>query len=199
MKPMDLTIIKELKAPMGEIPVAYADNEFKSNFKLDGKTGEWSPTYDLQRLADDPNCTAKFDLRWDEENLYVAINVEDDKLSTSAAQAYNNDAVEIYLDGNNSKSEEKDSFDKQCIYQWDGASGTTQYKSVKTDYGYSMEIVIPWSIINTVVAQNSLVGFDIDVCDNDTDDGTRNGVLIFSGDANNYKNTALYATIKLVR
>lgn len=199
MKPIELTVTK-LPDKNENIDVKYADEEFMKNYKLDGNIGEWELPYTMNKILGTPTNYARFGLRWDETYLYAAIDVEDDILSDSASAVYRNDTVEIYLDGNNSKSAPYDEFDKQYMYQWGRKNtGTTEYEFAKTENGYSMEMKIPWANINTSAAAESLIGFDIDVCDNDGTDGTRKGVIIFKGDENNFKDTSKFATLRLVK
>ncbi len=180
-----------------EIP--YMDDAYKSSYVFDGVVNESDLIYGMNRYFEDPSCDAKFGLRWDEEKLYVFIRVVDDVKCNTAGAVYNNDAVEVYLDGNNSKKSTKDSDDKQLMYQWGKENGTTAYKFVDLDDGYSMEIEIPWSIIKTEVSAEKQIGFDIDVTDNDgtKEPSGRNGVIVFNGTADDWKDTSAYATLVL--
>ena len=47
---------------------------------------------------------------------------------------------------------------------------------------------------------NTLIGFDIDIVDNDDtkSDHARDGAVVYNGTADNYCNTSVYATIRLV-
>lgn len=198
MKPKLLKINRK-PANTEDLQIQYAGSDFQKNFVFDGKTDEWELPYKMNVISGSPTNMARFGLRWDETYLYVGIEVKDDILSLSAPQAYNNDAVEIYLDGDNSKSTPYDEYDKQLIYQWGKKNTDREYLFAETENGYSMEIKIPWTEINTEVMDGCRIGFDIDVCDNDSEDGTRCGVIIFNGYESDFKDTSRFATLSLIK
>lgn len=168
---------------------------------IDGKIDEaaWvldhlitKPTFGTQ------NNTGYFDLLWDENYLYLAIKVADAKVSYPKTNPWENDGVEVYLDGNHNKGSTYDNFDIQLIQAvgsnvlWTSRPVLGTSKAIALiDGGYSMEMAIPWGIINkTSVLTGSEIGFDIAYNDNDT--GNRDGATTWNGDGDNFFNTSKF-------
>jgi uncharacterized protein YjdB len=142
------------------------------------------------------NNEGYFDVLWDENYLYVGVSVKDSKVIYSPTiNPWDNDAIEIYIDGNQNKGTFYDEFDVQLIQTtgsnaiWSSRAVSGIHKSVSIiDGGYSMEFAIPWSVINASVTAGSGIGFDISYDDNDT--GSRDGSTTWYGDGNNFNNTS---------
>ena len=69
-----------------------------------------------------PNNTVQFGALWDENYLYVAADVTDGALYNDSADIWNDDSVEIYIDGGNEKAGSYDNNDRQYIKGWNDAS-----------------------------------------------------------------------------
>ena len=117
--------------------------------------------------------------------LYVLVQVRDGDLNNdSGAEWYNDDAVEIFIDGDNSGASSYDGLnDFQLGFRWDDAQVNVGGASVQdvsginhemyaTSNGYAVEIEIPWSTIGTSPSLGDRIGFDVAV-DNDNGGGTR--------------------------
>lgn len=61
------------------------------------------------------NNTATFGVLWDNNNLYIGVKVLDASLYNDSPDAWENDAVEIYIDANNNKLSVYDGNDNQLI------------------------------------------------------------------------------------
>ncbi|MFA6922741.1 MAG: sugar-binding protein [Bacteroidales bacterium] len=118
---------------------------------------------------------------WDNTALYLLVKVKDDTLKNdSGTSTWDDDAVEIFIDGNNDKAASYDANDHQYIVRWNDAtvyeyhSGTTILNPAGVTFsqganagGYLMEIKITWSAIGVAPASGKLIGFDMLADDDD--------------------------------
>ena len=107
------------------------------------------------------NNTETFAVVWDNTNLYIAVKVIDATITTTNANPYDNDAIELYFDMDHTSG----AYDATC-FQWikvegstsiwqklgTAAGGTTTTSQVKSASqlitgGYTMEFAIPWSLL----------------------------------------------------
>lgn len=146
-----------------------------------------------------------FGLVWDDSYLYVAASVQDANLYANGANPWDNDAIEIFLDGNNSKGVTYDANDIQIIKQYNSPSIWTSrdvsispiVNAVKSNSGgYSIEMAIPWAVLGGQKSSGSVFGFDIANDDNDAGTG-RTGLKIWTGNGDNWSNTSLFASLVL--
>lgn len=137
-------------------------------------------------VANDTNSSARYYVRWDLTYLYVAIAAADDIRQTpnSGSAISNNDAIEIFVDGNHSRSTTYGTDDWQLVYSADKAKVASQGTVVAwpagtheawggTSPAFTVEAAIPWSILGGAAATpGRVVGFDLKLDDNDGDNGT---------------------------
>ncbi len=127
-------------------------------------------------LWDRDDYFAEFGVLYDDDYLYLFFSVEDDWLDYQAS-TWNTDALEIYLDGDNSKEETFDGVDDYQITCPVGAADVTEwvgtgdflrdnidYVLVETELGYDVEIAFP--IVDLQITDY----FGMDVALNDADD-----------------------------
>ena len=97
---------------------------------------------------------------WDQNNLYLFVDVTDDVLKNDAGNPWDNDSVEVYIDATNSKTTSYGPTDYQYIFVWDKTSPKiyeqkqnriegVQYAMVTTNTGYQLEVKFPWSTLGT--------------------------------------------------
>jgi hypothetical protein len=127
---------------------------------------------------------------YDSENLYVIVDVTDDSLQNDSAGSWQDDSVEIYFDGGNTKvNTALSGDDHQYTFGWttdeiqgtniDGATEGIEQAQVDTDTGWRIEIKLPWLSIQGAAPQaRDLIG--IDCYYNDDDDGgdSREGKML---------------------
>ncbi len=143
-------------------------------------------------VIDDANdLNAKIHTTYDKDALYVFVEVVDDTVEDSRSQSpWNDDSVEIYIDGGNEKAAAYDNNDTQFVFSVNKKSfastkerldGVDQ-KFVLGNKGYSAEIKIPWANVGvTDVALGKKIGFEVEI--NDDDDGVdRDGKLAWNAD-----------------
>jgi len=151
---------------------------------IDGEVdGIWAiaSTQSFVPLEDPADGSGTWQVLYDEENLYVILDVTDDSLNNDSDSAWQDDSVEIYFDGGNTKLDTALSGDDhQYTFGWtaDDIQGTNitgytdgiEQAQVTTDTGWRIEVKMPWlSIQDMAPLAGDLIG--IDCYYNDDDDG----------------------------
>ncbi|MDF2924196.1 MAG: endonuclease [Paenibacillaceae bacterium] len=174
---------------------------------IDGKLDEsaWFLTGNASKVVSgNPAITAKFNAMWDAAYLYVGVKVWDAALFNDSANMWDDDSIEIYVDGNHNGSTTYDSSDRQFIL---GYNDTAIYSPQSTtgvlhgtsniSGGYTAEIAIPWSNLGmSAPASGTTIGFDIGIND-DSNGGARDHRLVWSGTGTNYNNTSGFGNLRL--
>ncbi|MBN2018842.1 MAG: tetratricopeptide repeat protein [Sedimentisphaerales bacterium] len=129
-----------------------------------------------------PNdLSASYKAMWDENNLYVLVDVADDVLKNDSGpdQWWFDDSVEVYIDADNSKSNQYDNDDVQYHFSWDrtrptmgvldehGRTENIEFVIVTTPAGYRTEIKFPWATLGRKPATGAVIGLDVMVNDDD--------------------------------
>ncbi len=115
---------------------------------------------------------------WNNDSLYLLIEVKDDSLYNLNADSSLNDNIELYLDFNNSKGTSYDANDYMIRFNWariqysiengSALSGLHFEQTTSNDSrAYFFEIAIPWSSIGIVPTSGTEIGFDMNIIDND--------------------------------
>jgi hypothetical protein len=144
---------------------------------IDGYLDEpvWDVSIPIAINPDGSDNTANFDVLWDDEYLYVGVEVSDDILVNDGRQAFFTDGVEIAVDGAYNQSFEFDNNDLllakaiQTFWLQEQNLNTDGIvnKYVETLSGYTMEFAIPWSIMNINPVAGNSIGFNVAVNDDD--------------------------------
>jgi endo-1,4-beta-xylanase len=121
---------------------------------------------------------------WDDNNLYVLVQVNDAQLDKASANPWEEDSVEIFLDQNNAKSssyEDDDgqyrvNFDNEATFSSTRISTGFSSATVITGTNYVLEVKIPLSSIEPIA--NMKLGFDVQI--NDAKDGARQSVAAWN-------------------
>lgn len=149
------------------------------------------------------NNTATFGVLWDANNLYIGVRVLDGSLYSDSPDAWDNDAVEIFIDANNNKLSTFDGRDNQFIKVYNSSSLFTkvsvtgvQHAYAAISGGYTIEMAIPWSQLGITPAAGVSIGFDVGY-DDDDNGGARDGQAVWYGSLYNYENTSAYGTVIL--
>jgi endo-1,4-beta-xylanase len=117
--------------------------------------------WDMLPWVDIPSTetiTASYQLRWDEDYLYVLVDVQD---ATSSPT----DTIDIFIDENNSKSATYDADDVHYTFQNGVCSPTVGVTCTAQTMagGYMLEAAFPFSM---TASTGITVGFDIRITDN---------------------------------
>ncbi|MCI5872476.1 MAG: endo-1,4-beta-xylanase [Clostridiales bacterium] len=128
-------------------------------------------------------ASAKVKLLWDEKNLYVYALVEDPVLNADAADEYQQDSLEVFIDENNHKSDAYETDDKQYrisyenLHSFNGSECKEDYVTSEvtiTDTGYVIESAYAW----TEIMPQAGSGIGIELQLNEADEtGNRTGTL----------------------
>jgi hypothetical protein len=161
------------------------------------------------------DCSGKWKVLWDWEYIYALVIVKDEALNndSGAGSQYQDDSVEFYVDGDNSKGGSVDENDHQYTSRWNNAEIETpsalhngepsivgfEYAIVTTGSGYIYESRIPWtSIIAEPPGAGDLIGIDMYI--NDDDDGTDRDTQIawHSPEGAGWNTPSMWGTAQLV-
>ncbi|NIK68096.1 endo-1,4-beta-xylanase [Paenibacillus sp. BK720] len=123
---------------------------------IDGKLEDAWNRSPYVSVKSEGTAVAKFKSLWDAHNLYLTVDVTDP--STNG-----NDAVEVFIDGNNGKTASYESDDKKYTFRRSGANPgkPAAYKAVKLTDGYRIEAAIPLDGLSL----NNKLGFDVRIAD----------------------------------
>jgi|GEM_PF-1849815 len=158
-----------------------------TGFTIDGALaeGSWAPAsaavhYTTGSASDN---AVTFDTAWDSSNLYVAVKVLDDRIVNNGHDnLYEDDSVEIFLDGDNGKRSAYDTNDYQLFIRSNNDVKVTRSNAAVTlagletavapiAGGYTVEVKVPWSSLGVSADQGKFIGLDIANNDNDSTDG----------------------------
>jgi len=179
---------------------------------LDGEVDAiWAvaSTQSFVPLEDPADGSGTWQVLYDEENLYVIVDVTDDSLQNDSSSSWQDDSVEIYFDGGNTKlSTPLSGDDHQYTFGWttDDIQGTNvagytegiEHAQVTTDTDWRIEIKMPWLSIQGALPQaGDLIG--IDCYYNDDDDGgdSREGKMLSISTVEGWNDASQWGTAVL--
>ncbi|MGA3284066.1 MAG: sugar-binding protein [Verrucomicrobiota bacterium] len=132
----------------------------------------------MQKSPSSNNFAADYRALWDENNLYLLVDVTDGILQHDPAlKLHESDGIEIYLDATDSKSASFGESDYQYVFIWDktvpemkelkhNRTNGVRYALVTTDKGYRVEIEFPWSTLGAKPSVGAKIGLDVQANDN---------------------------------
>lgn len=180
---------------------------------IDGEVDEiWSQTrplninLSLMGEFDDADLSGAVHLLYDADYLYALYHVSDDTLTTDSEYQWEDDSVELYLDGGNEKSSGSyDWNDEQYNFRYGDTEVWSQrgYKSgvlfanTATDEGYRVEVAIPWKVLGIVAEAGTKIGFDAHINDDDDGDVRDAKVSAFAMIDDSWANPASFGTLEL--
>jgi hypothetical protein len=159
--------------------------------KMDGDEQAWAavPAQSIEHVAytapsSPEDLSASFKTLWDDQALYLLVDVVDDKPVKDSVEFWLDDTVEVFIDADNSKSGVYGDKDYQYHFTWEGSQftsahskGESRFKklegvvssAVTTGKGYRFELKFPWSTLGITPRPGRRIGLDVHV--NDDDDG----------------------------
>ena len=158
----------------------------KGTAKIDGeKDAVWtnSKSVPLTINTGSSKVTADANLLWDEENLYLYAQVNDDVLNDSSQDDYQKDSFEVFIDENNAKADSYEQDDKQYRISFKNALSFNGPKAnvdniesatKTTENGYVVEAAFKWTDVQPKA--NTNIGLELQVNDADNS-GSRIGTL----------------------
>lgn len=175
----------------------------KATVTVDGtKETAWDNAVDVPltiSLGSEVKADAK--LVWDEENLYVYMDVTDSVLNSASANAHEKDSVEIFIDENNHKSSAYEDDDKQYRINYldeHSFNGTKcleenmQSVVTLTDNGYIVEAAFAWTDVEPTTDMK--IGLELQINDADAS-GKRIGTLSwYDASGNGWSEPGVFGT-----
>ncbi len=158
----------------------------KGTVTIDGDASDaaWSKATSIPlTISLGANVTADAKALWDENNLYVLVNVNDSVLNKASSDAYQQDSLELFIDENNHKSDAYEADDKQYRVNFDNEQSFNGQKcnadnivsaTALTETGYMIEAAFKWTDI--APAKNTVIGLEFQINDADAS-GKRAGTL----------------------
>ncbi|MCK9523914.1 MAG: hypothetical protein M0R76_12870 [Proteobacteria bacterium] len=174
---------------------------------IDGNLNEtmWRVnTAATQCIAGVCDNTVTFDALWDLDYLYIGVTVRDAYIFVDAPDPRDNDAIEIFIDGDYSASLEYDIYDKHFVrgaspasplLSLNGSDTGVLHAARTTANGYAMEFAVPWTLLDAVPYTGMSIGFDLGNYDVDA---AQSGRLMWSGTASNDTSTRKFGTLTLI-
>jgi len=141
---------------------------------------------------------------WDESNLYVLVQVNDDQLNKANANAWEQDSIEVFVDENNAKTTYYEADDGQYRVNYDNETSFNPesiaegFESATAVDGtnYVVEVKIPFKTITP--GDNVKIGFDVQI--NDAKDGSRISVANWNDmTGNGYQDPSVFGILTLTR
>ncbi len=176
----------------------------------------------LTRPTSSNDLSGNFRAMWDEDNLYLLVEVTDDTLvndtspnewvivksGSNVLPWWFDDCVEVYIDADNSKDEQYDDGDAQYHFDWDrknptmdrynhGRTENIEFATVTTKNGYRVEIKFPWVTLGVKPVMGMIIGLDVQVNDDDNG-GERDSKISWHGkDDTAWENPRVFGNAKL--
>ncbi|MFD2654823.1 endo-1,4-beta-xylanase [Gracilibacillus thailandensis] len=174
--------------------------------EIDGSIDEvWSAATELpvnryQMAWQGANGTAK--TLWDEENLYVLIQVSDSDLDDTNENAWEQDSIEVFVDENNAKTsfyqdddgQYRVNFNNETSFNPESIADGFESATNVSDNGYTVEVKIPFKTISP--SDNTDIGFDVQI--NDARDGARESAATWNDTTGaGYQDTSVFGILTL--
>ncbi len=183
----------------------------KSQAVIDGIPEEpyWAEQgiLEIQTGSERNDNTVTFGTGWDENYLYIGIRVKDAHVFGSPeANHWDNDALEIFIDGDNDRGGSYNEHDVQYIVAWNkdtlfssspSKAENVLWKVVGSEDGYRAELAVPWKTLKITPEAGMKIGFDLTNDDRLREDGARAGCLTWAGDGNNFQTTENFGCLIL--
>lgn len=158
-------------------------------------------------VENEQDLSAEYKLCWDEQNLFVFVQITDNvRMDDSGTSISDDDGIELYVDLDNSKNTSygvddfkyRFAYNDSMVYERiHNAVQGVNFAMVPTDDGYLTEISFPWTTFGIPPRDNYLIGFEIQVNDDD-DGGARDAKIAWWGmEDNAHQNPSAFGTIKL--
>ena len=196
------------------LPVRYTSNSPKIDGKKDGL---WSKAHDVKmevfpwrsNVPDESDLSATFITLWDDSRFYCFVTVKDQTLiNLPELPDWENDGVEAYFDGDNSKNDGWYDENDDVIRFELGEPPTSShghfildnisYSYKTSSSGYNLEFSIPFNDLQFEPENWHEFGFDMQISDNDNGIG-RDDILRWWSDSNDsWWNPSLLGTAFLM-
>jgi signal transduction histidine kinase len=121
------------------------------------------------------------------------------------AAPWDDDSVEIFIDGTTDGKATYNSFTRQFLLRfqdpdlWEQHDRTygVGHALAAAAGGYTLELAVPWTHLGVRPAPGQTIGFDVGNDDKDHEGGERDGQLMWSGSVQNYENKSGFGRVTL--
>ncbi|MGB6153690.1 MAG: sugar-binding protein, partial [Pricia sp.] len=121
-------------------------------------------------ISEENDLSATWTSLYDDDYLYVLVSVNDDDLRNDSDSADNDDSIELYLDGDNSRDSIYGTNDFIYSIGWNDGDALAELTKndiegveaavSEVDGGYIAEFAVPWSKLAVTPADSLRIGFD---------------------------------------
>ncbi|MCR6639480.1 MAG: T9SS type A sorting domain-containing protein [Sporocytophaga sp.] len=156
-------------------------------------------------IDNDADLSAKVNVLYDNQSLYVLYTVTDNQKRASSTNFWENDGIELYIDGNNNKASSYDANDFQFVIRYDASQIQEGHdksvtgivaKATQSTTGYVVEASVPWTLIGVTPSDKKMIGLDFHV--NDSDLALRDGKITwFATQDNSYSDPSTFGLGRL--
>ncbi len=161
------------------------------------------------------DCSGTWRALWDYDYIYGWVEVNDEALQADSGRSssWQDDSVEFYIDGDNSKLDSVDENDHQYTFAWNNGEVEEprahhhgepsivgiEYAVVTTGNGYLFEFRIPWmSIMDKPPVPGQLIGIEVFINDDDDGGSEDSQIAWFGTEENGWQTPSMWATGLLV-
>jgi endo-1,4-beta-xylanase len=150
-------------------------------------------------------ATAKARVLWDEDGLYVLMDVTDLLLNAASAAVHEKDSVEAFVDEDGAKTaaykgddaQYRVNYLNQMSFGSNGADARAASAVALTPGGYLVEMALPFRTMKGKAG--AIIGFDLQVNDADAS-GTRVGISKWNDETNDsWQSTLNWGSLKLAK
>lgn len=122
------------------------------------------------------DLSASWKAGWNNTGLFMLFEVMDNQsIAGNNASIWLDDGIEVYLDGGNQKATAFDSDDlmlrvrygNNTLSELNNRTAGVQFAQSNTSTGYTVEMMVPWTLLGGTGALDRTIGFDVHVNDND--------------------------------
>jgi Beta-1,4-xylanase len=192
----------------------------KENIAIDGDLREWDglPAAEIDRKEQvvvqpgnwngPSDCSGRVRVAWGAENLYLAVEVTDDRFIPPPEPSWRWDSVELFFDSDlygdwGATSTSPDDFILTFAARTAASprfSGPERIEGASTFSGRvrRAELRIPFSVLKVRPAVGAAFGFDVGIDDADEPGKTRKLQMVWAGTASNYKDPSHYGIVVLL-
>jgi aryl-phospho-beta-D-glucosidase BglC (GH1 family) len=153
----------------------------------------------------DSNLSALIKLLWDDTNLYLWAQITDDVMSNKNNKTSSQDALELFLDPDNTKPQSYGKEEYHLRYVRNNSvvealQGNLTKEIIASQKnvsnGYQMELAIPWAAIHGKPSAEKFIGIDVHVIDNDNE--RRSSKIAWSGKQDTARRSPMtFGTMKI--
>jgi hypothetical protein len=145
----------------------------------------------------------QYRVAYDADAMYLLVEVTDDYPGELAANAWESDGIEVYVDANHSQAGGAGT-DENYQWRWvygeaTGGLANSEAAWYNTDLGYNIEIKMPWADLPIGPDQGTQIGWDVQIndCDGDTENPREHMARWWSNDNNEYQDFSLCGTAQI--